>query len=254
MALQTLSLIAKDALALSSIERARVIFDVETLLLDPLPGMADSIGWAMIEIGQAPTLQQMHNAGMGCRPISNVLATLLETDDGQIIASACERYHKHYNESGRFRCILREGAVEVLQQLSKDARFELHYLTHLGSRDASKLLSVYGLANLPSSVVTLGQPTCPGIRLPLMKYLVEQSEVGARSWILLSDHPLELLTAQQLGIRSIALGYGRCTLASLCALSTDAVAGHPAEVPALLRVLRPISCAQFGGAQSNAMH
>jgi len=240
--------------ALESAPRIQLIFDAEMLLLDPLPGMIDSIGWAMIEHGLAPTEAEMRLAGVGRRPISHVLSALMETEDTRVVADACARYHSYFNDSGRFRCQLREGAVQLIQTLARDARFELHYLTHIGTRDAHKLLTQYDLARLPMNVVTLEQATCPGIRLPMMKFMVEQGSKSARHWVLLSDHPWEIMAGHQIGIRSIGLAYGRCDLGSLCALEPDAIAAEPSEITNLLRCMLPLPIDPITLLASKAVH
>lgn len=234
--------------------RLQLIFDVETLLLDPLPGMIDSVGWTMIERGLAPTSTEIEQAGVGRRPISQVLSALMETEDTCIVTEAVSRFHGHFNVSGRFRCSLREGALPLLQTLAKDPLVELHYLTHIGARSAHKLLEQYGLAHLPMNVVTLEHATCPGIRLPMMKFMVEQGAKGARRWTVLSDHPWELMAAHQVGIHSVGLAYGRCDLADLCALEPDAIAAEPAEILQLLKCMLPQAATLMAPAKSGFVH
>lgn len=234
-------LLAEPTPLIKTDARVQLIIDVETLLLDPKFGIADSVGWAMIEQGLAPTLQEMEEAGIARRPISHVLSTLMGTEDSRVVADACARYHSHFNDSGRFRCRLREGSTQLMQALAKDSRFDLHYLTHIGARDTQKILHQYQLAQLSLSIVTLEHATCPGIRPPLMKFMVEQGDSAARNWVLLSDSPWELVAAHQIGIRSIGLAYGRCDVASLCALEPDAIATDPAEIPDLLRCMLSLS-------------
>ncbi|PTU33073.1 HAD family hydrolase [Stenotrophobium rhamnosiphilum] len=247
-------LLAEPTPVIKSDARIQLIFDVETLLLDPMPGIADSVGWAMIEQGLAPTIDEMEEAGIGRRPISQVLSTLLGTEDTRVIADATARYHSYFNDSGRFRCRIRESGVRLAQVLARDSRFELHYLTHIGSRNTHKILHHYGLSQMTLSVVTLEHATCPGIRSPLMKIMVEQSASAARNWVLLTDHPWELMAAHQIGMRSIGLAYGRSDVASLCALEPDAIATDPAEIHDLLRCMLPISLEPMTLLRSLAVH
>ncbi len=240
--------------AIEGTARLQLIFDVETLLLDPLPGMIDSVGWAMIERGLAPTSAEMERAGIGRKPISQALSALMETEDTYIVAEAVSRYHSYFNDSGRYRCGLRQGAIQLIQTLAEDAHIELHYLTHIGTRSAQKLLEQYGLTGLPMNVVTLEHATCPGIRLPMMKFMVEQGGKAVRNWALLSDHPWELMAAHQIGIRSVGLAYGRCDLANLCALEPHAIAAEPAEITNLLKCMLPLPAAPVMLMESCAMH
>jgi len=240
--------------AIDGAGRLQLVFDIETLLLDPLPGMIDSLGWTMIERGLAPTATEMEIAGVGRKPISQVLSALMETEDAHAVSEAVSRFHSHFNDSGRFRCNLRKGALHLLQTLAKDPRIELHYLTHIGTRTAHKLLEQYGLVHLRMNVVTLEHATCPGIRLPMMKFMVEQGVSAVRNWTVLSDHPWELMAAHQVGIRSIGLAYGRCDLASLCALDPDAIAAEPGEIMPLLKCMLPQAATLMAPIKSGAVH
>lgn len=234
--------------------RLQLIFDVETMLLDPVPGMIDSVGWTMIERGLAPTSAEMEQAGVGRKPISQVLSALMETEDADSVGEAVSRFHSYFNDSGRFRCSLREGALELLQTLAKDPRIELHYLTHVGTRSAHKLLERYALDHLRMNVVTLEHATCPGIRLPMMKFMVEQGGKAVRNWTVLSDHPWELMAAHQVGIRTVGLAYGRCDLANLCALGPEAIAAEPSEITRLLKCMMPQSATLMVPMKSGAVH
>ena len=108
-------LLAEPTPVIKSDSRVQLILDIETLLLDPMPGIADSVGWAMIEQGLAPTVEEMEQAGIGRRPISQVLSTLLGTEDTCVVADVTARYHSYFNDSGRFRCRVRESGVRLAQ-------------------------------------------------------------------------------------------------------------------------------------------
>lgn len=211
-----------------------VIFDPESLLLDPAPGIEHSMRWAMRDLGIEVPKHWFERNWTAQTPFWETLTQLMETSDPELIEFGRERYFAHFNEQGRFRCILRPGSMQLLAALASDPRLELHYLTHIGAEGAVRLLDAYGLSHIPRVVVAPESPACPGLRLSLMKQHVENSGRPRGSWALLSDHPWELMAARRMGLRAVGIGYARLPLASLCALNPDAIAATPSEVHACL--------------------
>ncbi|MDB5977401.1 MAG: 5-nucleotidase [Nevskia sp.] len=216
-----------------------VIFDPESLLLDPAPGIEYAMRWAMRDLGIEVPQHWFRDQWSLQTPFWETLTQLMDTSDPELIDFGRERYFAHFNECGRFRCTVRPGGLQLLAALSADPRIELHYLTHIGAEQAMRLLDAYGLSHIPACVVTPEAPACPGIRLSLLKQHVESGARPRLSWVLLSDHPWELMAARRLQLRAIGIGYARLSLASLCALQPDAIAATPDEVPACLADTQP---------------
>ncbi len=211
-----------------------VIFDPESLLLDPSSGIEYAMRWAMRDLGiEVPQHWFLEQWSLQT-PFWETLTQLMDTSDPELIEFGRERYFAHFNECGRFRCTLRPGGLQLLAELSADPRIELHYLTHIGAEQAVRLLDAYGLSHIPACVVTPEAPSCPGMRLALLKQHVESGARPRLSWAMLSDHPWELMAARRLQLRAVGIGYARPSLSSLCALQLDAIAATPAEVPACL--------------------
>lgn len=207
-----------------------VIFDPESLLLDPSSGIEYAMRWAMRDLGIAvPRNWFRHNWSLRT-PFWDTLTRLMDTSDPELVEFGRERYYAHYNESGRFRCTLWPGAMPLLTRLVSDPRLELHYLTHIGAEPALRLLDAYGLSHVPRCVVAPEVPSCPGVRLSLLKQHVERGGRPRRSLVLLSDHPWELMAARRLHLRSVGIGYARLPLAVLRGLRPDAIAARPLEV------------------------
>lgn len=205
------------------------IFDAESLLLDPSRGVRHSLRCALFDVGCKLPADAFRHWSLRT-PLREACAILLGGHDPELLDQACERYFHHFDETGRYLCTLRPGSLRLLSSLAVERRMELHYLTHIGVEAAARVLDVYGLRHFPRSVVTPEAPLPPGVRLPLLQHLVENSEEPPSTWLLLSDHPCELLMAQRLHLRSIALGYGRAPLPTLCALRPGAIAASVGDV------------------------
>lgn len=220
----------------SAFPRARnrqAVFDAESLLLDPTRGVQHSLRCALHDVGHKLPPDAFRHWSLRT-PLRDVLSILMHGEDGPCIAQACVRYFHHYDQTGRYLCTLRPGSLQLLFRLAAEWRVELHYLTHIGAAAAARLLDVYGLQHFPRSIVTPEQACTPGIRLPLLQHLIENSGQPPSRWLLLSDHPCELLAAQRLHLRAVALGYGRAPLPVLRELRPCAIAASVADVSACL--------------------
>jgi phosphoglycolate phosphatase-like HAD superfamily hydrolase len=231
-----------------SVRQCHAVFDAESLLLDPSRGVRHSLRCALHDVGRKLPADAFRHWSLRT-PLREACAILLECRDAELLTQACERYFHHYDETGRYLCTLRPGSLRLLAELAVQRRMELHYLTHIGIEAAARLLDVYGLRHFPRSVVTPEQPLLPGVRLPLLQHLVESSEEPPSSWLLLSDHPCELLAAQRLHLRSIALGYGRAPLPTLCALRPGAIAASVSDVGSCLGQVGGLSPVRAPGDQ-----
>jgi len=226
-----------------------LIFDVESLLLDPTPGICESLQCALQDLGGHLPDHAFRHWSLRT-PLREALAILMHGSDSQQLDKATAAFSRHYEQHGRFRSRLRPGALPLLKNLALNGRFDLHYLTHIGAQAAARLLDLHGLGEFVRSVFTAEVPACPGMRPHLMQQLVACSGRPPSRWVLLSDHPYEILAAQDLHLRSIALGYGRAPLPALLQLDPNAIAANlpdvAAQLDAMLPSQRPIPVAYCG--------
>ncbi len=218
-------------------ERA-LIFDVESLLLDPTQGICESLQCALRDLGGHLPDRAFRHWSLRT-PLREALAILMHGSDSQQLDKATAAFFRHYEQQGRFRSRLRPGALPLLKNLLRSGRFELHYLTHIGAQSAARLLDLHGLGEFVRSVFTAEAPGCPGMRPHLMRHLAACSGRPPSRWVLLSDHPYEIVAAQDLHIRSIALGYGRAPLPALLQLDPDAIAANLPDVAMQLDAILP---------------
>jgi phosphoglycolate phosphatase-like HAD superfamily hydrolase len=211
----------------------QAIFDAESLLLDPTRSVQHSLREALRDVGYTLPADAFRHWSLRT-PLRDAVSILLRSRDVMLVGEACARYFHHYDESGRYLCTLRPGSTQLLCRLAAEWRLELHYLTHIGADAASRLLDTFGLQHFLRSIVTPEWQCAPGIRLPLMEHLIESCGQPPSSWLLLSDHPCELLAAQRLHLRSIGLAYGRALLPTLCELRPCAIAANVADVAVCL--------------------
>lgn len=213
----------------------QVIFDVETLLLDPGESMRESLRTALVDSGLTTMVEQIDgSAHVPKAELADLLAEILKMQDSARAETALGRFSEHYSQQGRYRCRFRPGSLQLLATLASTPGVAMHYMTHIGAVAAARVLDIYGLQQMPRSIYTGANPCCPGMRPTLLRDWLEHSAQASGNWLLLSDSQPELLTAKRLGIRAIGLGYGRVPQAMLRRLRVDGVASDLREVTRLL--------------------
>lgn len=216
-------------------QELQVIFDVETLLLDPGESMRESLRIALVDSGLTTMVEQIDGSALVPKAeLSDLLAEMLKMRDSARAEAALRRFSEHYSQQGRYRCRFRPGSLQLLATLAATPGVAMHYMTHIGAAAAARVLDIYGLQQMPRSIYTGANPCCPGMRPTLLRDWLEYGAQGLGNWLLLSDSQQELLTAKRLGIRAIGLGYGRVPQAMLRRLSVDSVVSNLPEVTSLL--------------------
>lgn len=226
----------------------QVLFDVESLLLDPLDGMRESLRaalreWGLVELrAQAAEIRSLD-------ALQTLVAGLLARRDSPRIDGVLRAYARHFHEAGRYRCRFREGSLDLLALLCAHGRFDLHYVTHIGAAAARSVLGSYGLRHLPCTVRTDGEQLgCPRQRPTLIRNCIKEERPALGGRVLLSDNPLDLMAARQLGVPCIGLGYGRTLATILHRLPIECVARDLMEVAVLLHERQRCSVRSSGAA------
>ncbi len=216
-----------------------LIIDPESLLIDNMDGIEYALKAAMQDLQLPMPSRSLKHCALSKMPLIDMFASLVGSHDRALLQQFCTAFMEHFHASGRYRGRLRSGSYRLLVNLAADPRFEIHYLTHIGLQSASRVLDNYGIDPFVRSVISGDQPACPGVRLALLKHVVERSARPRAAWCLITDHPWELMAAREFGIRAIALGYGRSPLQVLGTYPAEAFATCVADVEAHLLDEKP---------------
>jgi phosphoglycolate phosphatase-like HAD superfamily hydrolase len=209
-----------------------VIVDAETLLLDPVPAIADCLSRTLWEFGRRQGVDVRWCEIQRCVGLSafEMLAALLDDADTQGLAAAYSCYRHYYETEGRYRARLRPGCLQFLATLACDPCFELHYVTHIGVDAAAQVLDRYGFYHQVRSIMAPLEPAPPSIRTRLIRHLVGDMDSTTENWAMLSDQAWDLALARRLGMRSIALGFGHASPVLLGAVGVAPVAMNLVDV------------------------
>lgn len=211
-----------------------VIFDLESLLLDPAAGVRHALTCLARACGADPARIPMAKALHGLK-LDDVLAKLADTREERVIAQMAEQYWHFYEAESRYLAPLRAGASDLLTTLS-DIGAELHYVSTLGPQASVRLVNAHGLNTALKSIYTPPIAICAGARAGLLERFVQNLQCPLADCLVLGDGGTELYAAQRLGIPALAIGYGRTSLALLESLpGLLGIALSPQEVSGWLR-------------------
>ena len=222
--------------AVQALSAARVdlMLDPEVLLIDTSPGVEHSLKQALAAFGLPMPDEGLDFFRQTQLPLPQLFAKLLSTDEREHILQFFNCFNEYFDKTGRYMGRLRAGSTRFLANIAASGRFDCHYLSHIGKHASAQLLDAYGIGHFFRSTIATERQTCPRTRLGLMRDAVRTRRTPDRQWLLLSDHPWELMTAETLGIRAIALGYGRSPLRVLSTCPAEAIAASVGDVEAHL--------------------
>lgn len=221
----------------------QVVVDLESLILDATPGIQDSLIFTARSLALNVSDEELSQV-VGGEPISALLFRWI--GEPQATRQALQVYQEHFDAHGRFLSCLRPGADAVLDAIAS-VDWPVHYLTHIGKDAAFRLLKAYAAQSGIHSIIST-QGSGSGLMRPhLLSGLLRDRAVGASETLLVTDHPLELSAAADLGVPAMALAYGRSPPAMLLHYRPAALARHCRDAASLLR----LHCMQRVGSAIN---
>jgi phosphoglycolate phosphatase len=183
-----------------------VLFDLDGTLLDPKVGFVKCIEYALENLG---VKTQEDIASFIGPPLHTTLATLLKTEDKNLVNRAIELYREKYDGDGMYENLVYPGIPELLERLkkqnhtlfvatSKPEAFATEILVHFGFDKFFK--GIYG-SQLTGELTDKGE---------LISYLLQIEKLNPNECIMIGDRRFDLIGAQKNQMRSIGVlwGYG----------------------------------------------
>lgn len=215
----------------------RLVFDLETLLIDRAAGVRHALT-TVARTHRCAWRSPLTVDDLRSRTLGEVLAEIADCGDHLLINDLVAQYWRVYEHDSRYRAPLLPGAQALIDQI-RDAGVELHYLSTWGPQIASRMAHSHGLEPLLTTVYTPQQRVCPCLRARLFACFIASQPHPPDTYLLLSDTVDELACAQRLGVPAIGLGYAQNPSAALEAVDgVIGVAASPAEAAHWIRAQR----------------
>ena len=208
-----------------------VLFDLDGTLTDPKPGITKCISYALERLG-LPT--QDEDALSWCigPPLRESFATILGTDDAQMIEAAIGFYRERFSSVGLYENSVYPGIPEALDELRE---FDLHVATSKPKVFAVRILFHLGLVQYLKSVNGSELDGRREAKAEVIADAMDLKGIARSEAVMVGDRIHDITGASANGIPCIGVAYGYGSRDEL--ESAVAVCQAPADLPATVRAV-----------------
>lgn len=180
------------------------IFDLDGTLTDPLPGMANSINYALEVHGFSPRTVQELAQYVG-PPLEGALSELCGSVDDAIITKLVVSYRECYLDTGFAQNSVYDGIHSMLSELQKNG-IQMGVCTSKPASTASKILSLFELDSF-FDFVSGGDV---GVRKSQQLGQLLETNLIDKFALMIGDRSVDISAAKsnQLCSAGVAWGYG----------------------------------------------
>ena len=206
------------------------IFDLDGTLSDPSVGIGRSLNHALQHFGHAPISAKEVSQYIG-PPLDQIFRTRLTGISAEHVVELVAKYRERYAEVGFAENVIYPGIAEVLYALDA-AGIPLGLCTSKRADFAESILELFRLRDY-FRFVSGGDI---GIRKSdQLAALLKEGAIDTSS-TMIGDRSIDILAAQENGLKSVAVLWGHGTREELESASPDAFAESPHELLALANV------------------
>lgn len=206
-----------------------VLFDLDGTLTDPKVGITRSIVYALTRMGRSSVEPDSLCWCIG-PPLRHSLATLLETESGEVVEQALAHYRERFSEIGLFENEVYTGIPEALASLEGHT---LHVATSKPQVYARRILERFELTPFFASVVGSELDGTRESKAEVIGHVLHCAGATAQSAVMVGDRIHDILGARHHGMPSVGVlyGYGSAVELELASILCDT----PAELSDVLK-------------------
>ena len=183
-----------------------VLLDLDGTLTDPALGITNCIAYALTGLGvAAPPSQELHFA-IG-PPLRGSFATLLATDDAQLIERAMVLYRERFADTGLFENTLYDGVPEVLAAL-KAQNHRLILATAKPHVYARRILDYFGILAPFDAIYGSELDGTRQHKGDLLAHLISRENIDPQTAVMVGDRHHDIDAAHANGCLAIGVTYG----------------------------------------------
>lgn len=183
-----------------------VLLDLDGTLTDPALGITNCIAYALTGLGVlAPPLQELHFA-IG-PPLRGSFATLLATDDAQLIERAMVLYRERFADTGLFENTLYDGVPEMLVAL-KAQNHRLILATAKPHTYARRILDHFSILAPFDAIYGSELDGTRQHKSDLLAYLIARAKIDPKTAVMVGDRHHDIDAARANGCLAIGVTYG----------------------------------------------
>lgn len=195
-----------------------IFFDFDGTLVDTGPGVKACVCETLSDLGYEVPEEIVLNQFLG-PPLEESFSRFCGIEDAKIRV-AVAHFRQKYNESGLWNSHLYPGVAEGLQAL-KEGGISLYIASSKPYVFVAKLLDRLNLSEFFSGVEANPVSGKSHSKETLIGAVMERSKLSPMECCMVGDRKFDILAAQVVGIRTIAVTYGYGKREELIALNPD---------------------------------
>ncbi|KHT22682.1 HAD hydrolase-like protein [Pectobacterium carotovorum] len=205
-----------------------IIFDLDGTIIDSVPGIKDSLIYAIRKQGHVIDDRTDISSLIG-PPMVNIVRTLLEPYGDDRVEETINIYRAHYGQHGLYNSIIYEGIMSALEAL-KQRGDKLFIATSKRQIFAGKILDDMGISSFFLDII--GTPTDGSMddKSKLLSYLLTKHGLDQRCSIMVGDRKDDIIGAQDNHLLSIGVLWGYGTFNELSTHQADYLCTQPTEL------------------------
>lgn len=212
-----------------------IIFDMDGTLVDSVPGIRDSLVYALGQQGHRLAEETDITALIG-PPMDQIVATLLAPFGDDRVAQTVALYREHYGRIGLYQGMIYPGVMEALQAL-RHAGHHLFVATSKRQLFAERILDRVGISTLFNDIIGTPPDGSMDDKRLLVSHLLLKHRLSPSSAVMIGDRKEDIISAQYNHLLSIGVRWGYGSQQELTASGADRLCEQPEDLPHTIRAL-----------------
>ena len=205
-----------------------ILFDLDGTLTDPYQGITRCISHALVTLGR-PSPPRMSLRWCIGPPLKNSFATLLATDDANLVKEALTIYRERFGSVGLFENEVYEGITETLEALKKMGHM-LYVATSKPSVYAERIIDYFGLRQYFKGIYGSELDGKRSDKTSLILHILKSESIDLSEASMIGDREHDIIGAKANEVSGFGVLWGYGTKEELEASGAHACIGNPREL------------------------
>ncbi|MCL6323618.1 HAD hydrolase-like protein [Pectobacterium polaris] len=205
-----------------------VVFDLDGTIIDSVPGIKDSLIYAIREQGHVIG-DDIDISSLIGPPMGDIVRTLLEPYGDDRIEETINIYRAHYGQYGLYNSVIYEGILSTLETLKQHGN-KLFIATSKRQIFAGKILDDMGISSFFSDIIGTPADGSMDDKSKLLSYLIIKNRLELSDSIMVGDRKDDIIGARDNHLLSVGVLWGYGTLNELSTYQADYLCTEPTEL------------------------
>lgn len=185
-----------------------LLFDLDGTLTDPFEGIAKCINHALTDLGRQSKPNDQLTWCIG-PPLKNSFATLLNSDDDELLEKALVLYRERFSTGGLYENKVYPGIPDTLGTL-KDKGHLLHVATSKPEVFARRILHHFNLTAFFHSINGSELDGTRSDKKALISHILTSNSIKRKTAVMIGDRKHDIIgaTENRIGAIGVLWGYG----------------------------------------------